>query len=146
MALEIGGGITIGGGVSVLVEAGGGGGIALGSFVDTFVDDKGTVSYGSQNALTSFGVVIYYDPNLFQSTLIRPIAGTYTGYTASGSGESAAFYVGGIQQTGIILTVGGITQTLLLNSPWLGQYSINGDPFLLVSKVGQTLAASMTFV
>jgi hypothetical protein len=146
MALVIGGGISIGGGVSVVAEAGGGGGgISLGSFVDTMVDDKGAVSYGSQAQLESYGVRIYYDPNTYVSTVIRPVAGTYTGYTAT-AGESGGFYVDGTLQTSISLTIDGITRTLLLNSPWLGLYSIADDPFLLVSKTGQTLAASMTFI
>lgn len=146
MALEIGSGITLGGGISLTVESGGGGGISLGSFVDTMVDDKGDVTYGVRTGLDSFGVLrLVYNP-MFEDTRLVPIEGTYSGYTVSGTSESAAFYVGATQITSISLTVDGITATIVLGSPWLGVYTVSGDPFLLVSKTGQTLAASMTFL
>ena len=134
MAITIGSGIEIGGGISFGSE-GGGGGIITGTI--TVGDGGGQQGYnsgggiGSAN-LTPAGAVtaIAYNGS---STQIALPGGTYgdvtTVFGTSINGSST-----------FTLTVDGIAQPAAMS--FMG-ISLPGDPYGLASKVGQTLTVSL---
>jgi hypothetical protein len=153
MALVIGGGITIGGGVSVVEEAGGGAG-NLGSITvasQPYSDgmESGT-SYGASNG--TFGAFLY------------PAFGTVTGgtsfliYVNVYGGATQLYLINGIYSGfGVVegaingdtsgsqsFTIGGVTAILSVQSQGPSQYKYQsaGDPFGLAGKVGQTIAVT----
>lgn len=144
--MEIGAGITIGGGITLEVPSGGGGGGGgniTGSFLVQAVDNKGML-YGSlDTALDAVGIdMLSYSPDA-NGTNFSLIDGTsYTGYTIEANNPyRSAFYVSGTRVQTITVTVGGVTHTF----GFVDAYSALGDPLNLQARAGQTLSISITF-
>ena len=135
MAIEIGGGITIGGGISVVEEAGGGGALITGTI--TVGDGGGQQGYNSGGGIGSANLspagavtAIAYNGS---STQIALASGTYGNVTivfGSNINGSPTF----------TLTVDGIAQPAAMSVMGI---SLAGDPHGLASKVGQTLTVSL---
>ena len=153
MALIIGGGISIGGGVSVVAEAAPAGG-NLGSITvasQPYSDgmESGT-SYGASDG--TFGAFLY------------PAFGTVTGgtsfliYVNVYGGATQLYLINGIYSGfGVVegaingdtsgpqsFTIGGVTAILSVQGAGPSQYKYQsaGDPFDLENKVGQTLSVA----
>ena len=158
MALIIGGGITIGGGVSLVPEAGGGGGnlgsITVASRPCTDGGSGTGTEYGASNGTylfggnqSAFGTVTggtallstikgtsgFFGP--FVAFQLNLIDGSYSGFTVVDGA------INGDLATPRSFTVGGITATCD-GSGIPGYYYFNGDPFDLENKVGQTLSVT----
>ena len=148
MALNIGPGISIGGGISFGSEAGGGGG---------FVSGNMTVGNGTGGTANEYGwkqgnygsvtfpdfptgpsVTINYDSSVANRTLIQLFDGTYGATIVNGT-------LGTVDaETSATVTIDGIVQT----GTWFAgvtyvQLEFVGDVFSLQSKNGQTLAVNM---
>lgn len=140
MALEIGAGITLGGGISLTVEGGAGGGgnelatgtITVGNQIDRYGWSAGQFG-DSTFSIMGPVVAIIYD-SAFPRTEVRFLTGTY------GSVVIDFDTVDG--ETSITAVVDGITETLTMNGS--GIAIIANDPFDLANKVGQTLNVSIT--
>ena len=138
MAITIGSGIEIGGGISFVSEGGGGGGALITGTITVGDGDGGgqqgynsAAGIGSAN-LTPAGAVtaIAYNGS---STQIALPSGTYGNVTivfgTSINGSST-----------FTLTVDGIAQQAAMS--FMG-ISVAGDPYGLASKVSQTLTVSL---
>ena len=159
MAITIGSGISIGGGISFVSEAGGGGAGNLGSITvasrpctDGGPGSTGT-EYGASNGTylfggnqSAFGTVTggtallstikgtgFFGP--FVSFQLNLIDGSYSGFTVVDGA------INGDLATSRSFTVGGITATCDV-SGIPAHYYFNGDPFDLENKVGQTLSVT----
>ena len=134
MAIEIGSGITIGGGISIASEAGGG---ALITGTITVATNGSQWGYNSGTPLGSAslspaGAVTAIDFNGASTQIALP-GGTYgnvtTVFGTSINGSST-----------FTLTVDGIAQQASMSIMGI---SVAGDPYGLASKVGQTLSVSL---
>ena len=137
MALEIGGGISIGGGITIVPEAGGGGALITGTITVDGPGGGGQYGYNSGTPLGSASLApagaltaIAYNG---ASTQIALPGGTYgnvtTVFGTSINGSST-----------FTLTVDGIAQQASMSVMGI---SVAGDPYGLASKVGQTLSVSL---
>lgn len=158
MALEIGGGITLGGGISLTVESGGGGGGGggnLGSVTVTtssYNDGMSTGTLYGASAMTGtmidpFGTLtgaalrIYYFSPYGGSTQLFFTDGTYSGFTVVNGA------INGDTTNSQTFTIGGVSATLIVQSSGPSSYryfAAGTDSFNLQSKVGQTLAIDVT--
>jgi hypothetical protein len=143
MALEIGSGITIGGGISLATESGGGSGgsgFINSSFLAEMIIDKNTF-YGTKSTeLNAYGIEgLVWSPDSGYTSLLL-IDGTYSGYTIEQNYPyRSAIYIGGVRATSLNVTVGGVT----VNMPFNDFYQSLNDVFDLTNKVGQTLSISI---
>lgn len=140
MALEIGAGITLGGGISLVVEGGAGGGgneLATGTItVGTQINRYGwAAGQFGDSTFSMMGpvITIVYD-SAFPRTEVGFLTGTY------GSVVIDFETVDG--ETSITAVIDGITETLTMDGS--GKAIIANDPFDLANKVGQTLNVSIT--
>ena len=135
MALTIGTGITIGGGISFAIEAGGG--ALITGTITVATNGSGQYGYNSGTPLGSAslspaGAVTAIDFN-GSSTQIALPGGTYGDVTTvfgTSINGSATF----------TLKVDGIAQQASMSVMGI---SVAGDPYGLASKVGQTLSVSL---
>ena len=148
MTLSIGTGITIGGGISIASEAGGGGGFVSGNMT---VGQSGGAfpeygwkqgNYGSVTFPafpTGPTVQIFYSSAAMGNTRIDFFDGTYGATVVNGTlgtidGEtSVTVTIDGVTETGTLVAQGGVGCLL----------EFVGDAFSLQSKNGQTLAVNM---
>lgn len=148
MALEIGGGITLGGGISLTVESGGGGG-------------SSTEITGTATILNAFGP--YYGaayPDSPPSGQLTSTANCMSGIQKGPSNFVLFFNIGtfgpftintsGINgNPNISFTFNGVTATPdsgPANPPPYISWTFNGDPFNTLSIVGQTLPFTVTLL
>lgn len=149
--MEIGAGITIGGGITLEVPSGGGGGGGGGDITGTmtvgFNDTLGNRygyqggfpgPYGSTSTTPSSIISSFYTTTSF--TAIRFAGGTYGSITVDG-------------MTGLIdghsslsIDVDGTTVTLATGGPAGGGYSVSNDVFSLASKNGTTVNIAITLL
>ena len=158
MAITIGSGISIGGGISFGSEAGGGGGGNLGSITVASAPwpdgaPNGT-TYGANGLAADYyfpvfgtvtggtGQLVHYTGFDFgpqdQGWLIL-VNGSYSGFTVSGGAINGITSGPGLSQS---FTIGGVTATISGNDGggnFSGRYSFFGDPFGLDTKLGQTI-------
>lgn len=155
--MEIGAGITIGGGITLQVESGGGGGGGGGAFVtgtltvgsDTVVSPPqeyygyGTApggTFGSYSSTPSsmFRTIMYLYMGAFKQTLISFEPGTY------GSTVISATQID--SKTNIDITIDGVTLSTTLQAGMDNPLAVDSsvDYFGLAGKIGQTLNFTMT--
>ena len=134
MAIEIGSGISIGGGISFESEAGGGA-LITGTITVATNGSQWGYNFGTplgSASLSPAGAVTAIDFN-GSSTQIALPGGTYGAVTivfGTSINGSATF----------TLTVDGIAQQATMSVMGI---SVAGDPYGLASKVGQTLSVSL---
>lgn len=148
MALEIGGGITIGGGISVAVPSGGGGAADVTGNA-TIALSGVTSNYGSANDSSGGYGLLTATPAALKY-LILDVAGNNTWILfiqgTAGSLTTTTTAVNG--HTVISATCNGVTASST-GSPFnLGglylRFTFTGDPFGLAAAVGTTLPYSIT--
>jgi hypothetical protein len=152
MALIIGGGISIGGGVTIAPETAPSpppgditGTITVGNTVELGgrYGYQQVFAFGPYGSATTIPASIlgqfYYRANNDTTNMLFN-GGTYGSIVVDGLD---GFIVG---VNSLSVYVGGATETLVLGGAVAGTYSIAGDPFGLVTNDGQTLSLSMTLL
>jgi hypothetical protein len=152
MALEIGTGITIGGGISLVPEA---------APAPPPGDITGTITVGNTGELGGrygYQPVFAFGPYGSATTIPASIIGSF--YYRVNNDTTNLLFNGGtygnivvdgldgfiVGVNSLSVYVGGATETLVLGGATAGNYSIVGDPFGLVTNDGQTLSLSMTLL
>jgi hypothetical protein len=135
--IQIGSGITIGGGIGIGIGSGGGGG---GGALIT-----GTITVGTDGSQFGYNNGFVGSASLSPSGVVAAVSfnGAVTQFGLYSGTNGGITVVGGVSINGsstFTITVDGIAQQVVLSI--MGTF-VPGDPFGLSGKIGQTLSVSI---